>query len=129
MKVPEDYLYTEEHEWVRRENGEALVGITAYATGQLGGITFIDLPSEGQQISQASPFAEVESVKAVSDIYAPASGTVVEVHEELAEHPELIDRGPYESGWICRIELQDSAELNSLMDAVAYAKYVEDLEQ
>lgn len=129
MNVPEDCRYTEEHEWIRREAEEAVIGITAYASNELGGVTFIELPSEGEELTQAEPFAEVESVKAVSDVYAPASGTVVEVHEDLAEHPELIDRGPYEGGWICRIELSDPGELEALMDAGEYREYVEGLEE
>jgi glycine cleavage system H protein len=129
MNVPEDYRYTEEHEWIRREGDQAVIGITAYASNELGGVTFIELPSEGDELTQAEPFAEVESVKAVSDVYAPASGTVVEVHEGLAEHPELIDGGPYEDGWICRIELENPDELDALMEAGEYREYVEGLEE
>lgn len=130
MNIPEDCRYTEEHEWIRREGEEeALIGITSYASDQLGGITFIELPSAGDRLIQADPFAEVESVKAVSDINAPASGSVLEVNEDLGDGPELIDEEPYEEGWICRIRLKDPDELEDLMDAGEYREYVEGLDE
>lgn len=128
MKIPEGYLYTQEHEWAKVEDGEALFGLTAYATDQLGGITFIDLPENGSPVTQAEPFAEVESVKAVSDIYAPASGKITEVHEQLSEQPELIDADPYRNGWICRVKLSDASELEDLMDPGDYEDYVAELD-
>ncbi|MCK4283939.1 MAG: glycine cleavage system protein GcvH [Candidatus Brocadiae bacterium] len=124
---PEDCLYTQEHEWLHKEGNEATVGITDYAVSQLGGITFVELPEEGQRVGKGEPMASVESVKAVSDICAPASGTISAVNRALADEPQLIDEGPYEGGWICKIVLEEQGELEELMDAEAYRKHVEAL--
>ena len=126
---PDDCLYTQDHEWLRKEGNEATVGITDYASSQFGGITFVDLPQEGQRVGKGEAMATVESVKAVSDIYAPASGTISAVNDALADEPQLIDEGPYEAGWICKITLEDQGELDGLMDAGAYQKHVEALQE
>ena len=129
MHIPEDCLFTEEHEWARVEGGEAVFGLSAYATEQLGGITFIDMPADDEPVEQFEPFAEVESVKAVSEIYAPVSGTVTAVNNKLTSQPELMDADPYGEGWICRVKLDDPDELDDLMPADEYADYVNNLEQ
>jgi glycine cleavage system H protein len=125
MNVPEELFYTSEHEWAQVEGETATIGLTAHAVEQLGGITFIELPSEGDELAQSKPFAEVESVKAVSDIYAPVSGTIVEINEELSTAPDAIDQDPYGDGWICRIEITDAQELESLLSAGEYTEYME----
>ena len=119
--VPTDLRYTKDHEWVRVEGDEATVGITEYAAGQLGDIVFVELPEVGGQLTQFGTFGVVESVKAVSDLYAPVSGTVVEVNEALRDAPELLNSDPFGGGWIARVELADASELDALMDADAYA--------
>ena len=124
--VPQDLKYTKEHEWVRLEGEEAILGITDYAQGQLGDITFVELPSAGRDIKQSETVATVESVKAASDIYAPLSGSVVEANSSLEDSPEIINQSPYEKGWICRVKVTDTSEQNNLMDAEAYEKYLEE---
>lgn len=127
--APEDLKYTDEHEWVRVEDdGTCTIGITDYAQESLGEIVFVELPSEGDQVSQGDSFGGVESTKSVSDLFAPVSGEVTEANEELLESPDLINTDPYEEGWIVRINPDDSAELDSLMDAADYTEFVESLE-
>ncbi len=128
MHVPDDRLYTKEHEWLKpEEGGPAAMGLTAYAAEQLSGVTFIELPGEGAQVEQGGKIATVESVKAVSDVYAPAGGTVAEVNDALASDPSLLDDQHDEAGWICRIDLADPADLDALMDAEAYRAYLDTL--
>lgn len=122
---PEDLRYAKDHEWARRENGKVRVGITHYAQDELGDVVFVDLPRVGDQVQAGDAFAVVESVKAVSDIFAPVSGTVVEVNEALNDTPELINSSPYGDGWIAVIEMDNPAELDELMDAEAYRRQVE----
>jgi glycine cleavage system H protein len=127
--VPDDCLYTQEHEWLRREGTEAVVGVTEYASEQLGAVTYAELPEHGREVTRGKAMAVVESVKAVSDVYAPASGRIVAVNAALADAPELINEDPHGEGWLCRIELQDESELAGLMDAAAYEKHIEALKQ
>jgi len=128
MRIPDDLLYTMEHEWLKpADAGPALMGVTAYAAEQLSGVTFIELPKQGQAVKRGQKIASVESVKAVSDVYAPAGGTIVEVNEALTSDPSLLDEKYYDDGWICRIDLADDAELNELMDAKAYREYLDTL--
>ncbi len=127
MDIPKDRLYTKEHEWARIEGNTAYVGITDYAQSSLGDITFIGLPKVGDVLKQTEFSATVESVKAASDVYAPLSGKVTSVNKDLAAHPELVNKAPYEKGYFFTIELSDPDEKKNLMDAVAYAKYVEGL--
>ncbi len=129
MEIREDYFYTPEHEWARITGDDAVFGLTAYAIDQLGGITFIDPPASGDEVTQSDPFAEVESVKAVSDIYAPLSGEVIEVNDALSANPELIDQDPYEEGWICRVSLSNTDELNELMSAEEYEEFLDELNE
>ena len=121
MGFPDDLRYSKEHEWVRVENGRASIGITSFAADELGDIVFIELPEPGSALSQFGTFGVVESVKAVSDLYAPVSGTVVEVNDVLRERPELLNSDPFGEGWIASVELSDPGELDTLMDAEAYA--------
>jgi glycine cleavage system H protein len=121
MAYPDDLRYSKEHEWVRADGDAATIGITSFAADELGDIVFIELPEVGGQLSQFGAFGVVESVKAVSDLYAPVSGTVAEVNEALRDAPELLNSDPFGEGWIARVELGDTSELDALMDADAYA--------
>jgi len=121
MAYPDDLRYSKEHEWVRSDDARATIGITSFAADELGDIVFVELPEVGGTLSQFGTFGVVESVKAVSDLYAPVSGTVVEVNEALRGAPELLNSDPFGEGWIAKVDLSDPAELESLMDAAAYA--------
>ena len=121
MSYPDDLRYSKEHEWVRVEDGRATIGITSFAADELGDIVFIELPEPGSTLSQFGTFGVVESVKAVSDLFAPVSGEVAEVNEKLRDTPELLNSDPFGEGWIARVTLTDAAELDNLMDAAAYA--------
>lgn len=121
MSYPDDLRYSKEHEWVRAEDGRATIGITSFAADELGDIVFIELPDVGATLSQFGTFGVVESVKAVSDLFAPVSGEVAEVNEKLRDTPELLNSDPFGEGWIARVTLTDAAELDRLMDAAAYA--------
>jgi glycine cleavage system H protein len=124
MEFPEDLKYSKEHEWVLVEGSVATVGITDYAQDQLGDIVFVELPAVGDKVSKEDAFGVVESVKAVSDIYAPVSGKVVEVNDDLPENPEMLNEDPYGDGWIIKIEMNDLEELQDLMTAAEYEEYV-----
>lgn len=125
MKVIEGLKYAKGHEWVRMEGNRAYIGITDFAQDELGDIVFIELPEVGTDVEVEDILGSIESVKAASDIYAPVSGTVVEVNEELEGSPELVNEEPFES-WIAVIEVNDTGELNDLMDADAYEKFCEE---
>ena len=118
---PEDLLYHPEHDWARVEGERATLGITWYAQDQLGEVVFFELPAVGSTVTKDSAYAEVESVKAVSDVIAPLSGEIVEVNEALADGPQAINEDPYGEGWLVRVRLSDSSELEALMDARAYS--------
>ena len=118
---PDDLRYSREHEWVRVDGGRATIGITSFAADELGDIVFVELPEVGAALSQFASFGVVESVKAVSDLYAPVSGEVVEVNDALRESPELLNADPFGEGWIARVELANRGELDTLLDADAYA--------
>ena len=120
MKFPEDIRYTSEHEWIRVEGEEAVVGITDYAQSELGEIVFVDVPTLGEEVAQGAVFGSIEAVKTVSDLNMPATGEVLAVNEALDAQPELVNNDPYGEGWIIRIRLKDAAELDNLMDAAAY---------
>ena len=124
MSFPEDLRYTREHEWVRIEEGLGVVGITDHAQDQLGDIVFINLPDEGKRLSQFEKFGEVESVKAVSDLFSPLSGEVIESNERLQDEPELINESPFGEGWMLKIQIADPKELEQLMTASAYEAFV-----
>ena len=118
---PDDLRYSREHEWVRVEGEQATIGITSYAADELGDIVFVEAPEVGGQLKQFAAFGVVESVKAVSDLYAPISGEVAEVNQALSDTPELLNSAPYGDGWIAKVNLSDTAELDALLDAEAYA--------
>ena len=120
MSVPKDLRYTKDHEWVRIEGDEATVGITAYAAEQLGDIVFVELPDVGRTLAQAAAFGVVESVKAVSDLFAPVSGEVVATNGELTGSPELVNGDPYGGGWMVRVRVADQDQTAELLDADAY---------
>jgi glycine cleavage system H protein len=120
VSVPNDLRYTRDHEWVRLDGEEATVGITAYAADQLGDIVFVELPDEGRELDQARPFGVVESVKAVSDLFAPVSGEVVATNPALAAGPELVNSDPYGDGWMIRVRVADASQLDDLLDGEAY---------
>ena len=118
--VPTNLRFTKDHEWVRVDGDEATIGITAYAADQLGDIVFVDLPDAGRKLEQFAAFGVVESVKAVSDLFAPVSGEVLEANPALAASPELVNSSPYEDGWIVRVRLADAAQLDELLDPGSY---------
>jgi glycine cleavage system H protein len=118
--VPAELRYTKDHEWVRVDGDEATVGITAYAADQLGDIVFVELPEAGRALTQFAAFGVVESVKAVSDLFAPLTGEVTAANEALAGSPELVNGDPYAEGWMIRIRLANPAEVDELLDAPAY---------
>ena len=120
MNFPEDIRYTSEHEWIRLEGDEALVGITDYAQSELGEIVFVDVPTVGETVGQGEVFGSIEAVKTVSDLNMPVSGEVLEVNGALDAQPELVNNDPYGEGWIIRIAVKDASELDKLMDAAAY---------
>ncbi len=118
--VPADLRYTKEHEWVRVDGDEAVVGITQFAADQLGDIVFVELPAAGRALDQHATFGVVESVKAVSDLFAPVVGEVSAINDALAGAPELVNSDPYGEGWMLRIRLADAAQVEALLDAAAY---------
>ena len=120
MAQPSDRLYTKEHEWVKVDGGVAVVGITDYAQSSLGDIVYVELPKPGAQIAQGKPIGVVESVKAVSDIYAPVSGTVREVNGAVEDDPAKVNGDPFGDGWLVKVALSNPAEVKSLLDAAAY---------
>jgi glycine cleavage system H protein len=122
--IPADLRYTKEHEWVRVEGDVATVGITAHAADQLGDIVFVELPAVGRAVEQFATFGVVESVKAVSDLFAPVGGEVVEANEALAGAPEVVNSDPYGAGWMIRLRLADPAQVEALLDPAAYEALV-----
>ena len=120
MDVPDGLGYTDDHEWLRVEAGEGVVGITAYAADQLGDVVFVELPAVGARFERGKTFGVVESVKAVSDLFAPVAGEIIEVNASLADQPELVNAEPYGSGWLIRLRLADPAQAGALKDAAAY---------
>lgn len=127
-ELPVNLLYTSEHEWARVQDNVVRVGITRHAAEQLGDITMVELPREGDQVQKDDEFGNVESVKAVSSIYAPVSGTVLKINDAIEDNPEYINEDPYDEGWLIEIEMSDPSELKELMNAEAYAKYCAELE-
>ena len=119
---PDDLRYSKEHEWVRVEGSTAVIGITSFAADELGDIVYVELPEVGARLTQFAGFGVVESVKAVSDLYAPISGDVIEVNPDLRSSPELLNSDAFGAGWIAKVSIGDNAELEALLDAVAYAK-------
>ncbi len=126
MNFPEDLKYTREHEWARVKGKRVAVGITEFAQDQLGDIVYVELPSVGDEVKKGEAFGVVESTKAVSDLFAPVSGKVVEVNDPLADAPETINHDPYEEGWMIQVEISDPKDLDDLLTAKAYASFVEE---
>ncbi len=125
VQIPDDLQYTSDHEWIRHEDDIIVIGITDYAQDSLGEIVYIELPSEGDEITKGDPFGAVESTKAVSDVYAPVSGDVVEVNELLLDSPETINEDPYGEGWMIKVRPYDPTELDELMDFEEYTEHTE----
>ena len=126
MNVPDDLLYTEEHEWIQIEEDSATIRITDYAQQELGDVVYVELPEEGLNLEAGQTFGSVESVKAVSEIYAPLSGTVADVNAVLEDSPEKVNEDPYGDGWMIRLEVEDSSEVGELMSAADYRQYIEE---
>jgi glycine cleavage system H protein len=122
VSVPKELLYSKEHEWVKKEDGKVRIGITDFAQDELGDIVFVELPEPGDELEINEPFGSVESVKTVSELYAPISGKVVEVNEELEDSPELVNESPYEKAWMVVVE--PTSELDDLLTAEAYEKMI-----
>jgi glycine cleavage system H protein len=124
MAYPKQYRYTKEHEWIKVEGPLATIGITDYAQHELGDVVFVELPKPGAKIETGKPFGTVESVKAVSEIYAPAAGEVIEANSELHNSPEKINTDPHGAAWLIKVRLTNASDLNGLMDAAAYEAYI-----
>ncbi len=124
MNIPQDLKYTKEHEWIRIDGDEALVGITDFAQRELGDIVYVEVDTEGEELDQDEVFGTVEAVKTVSDLFVPVAGEVIEFNEALEDEPEIINKDPYEKGWIIKLKIKNSADLDALLDADAYKKYI-----
>ncbi|HIV81774.1 MAG TPA: glycine cleavage system protein GcvH [Candidatus Salinicoccus merdavium] len=125
MALPNDLKYSEDHEWVKIDENTVTIGITDFAQDELGDIVFVELPEEGDDITQGESFGSVESVKTVSELYAPLNGKIVEVNEELEDSPELVNESPYEEAWMVKVELEDTSQLDDLLDADGYKAVIE----
>lgn len=124
MNIPADLKYTNEHEWVKVDGNTATIGITYYAQGELGDIVFVEPPAVGDKVEQSTVFGTIEAVKAVSDLFSPVSGTVVEINEQLDEMPELVNSDPYGDGWMIKVEMSDASEVEGLLSADDYEKII-----
>jgi glycine cleavage system H protein len=124
VDAPETLRYSEDHEWLRTEAGEAVIGITAYAAEELGDVVFVELPEIGRKLAKDETFGVIESVKTASDLFAPVAGEVVAVNEALVAEPELVNSEPYVGGWMVRLRLEDAAAADELMDAAAYRETI-----
>lgn len=124
MSIPKDLKYSEDHEWVRVDGDLAFIGITDYAQGELGDVVYVELPGQGDKFGPNDVFGSIEAVKAASDLYCPVGGEVVAVNGDLAGSPETINTDPYGDGWMIKIKITDSEDLNSLMDSVDYEKHI-----
>ncbi len=124
MNIPSDLKYTKDHEWIRLEGDVATVGITDFAQGELGDIVFVEVETEGETLDREETFGSVEAVKTVSDLFMPVSGEVTEFNEEIESSPELVNEDPYGKGWMVKIKLSDSSELDDLLDADAYKELI-----
>lgn len=125
MEIPGDLRYSTDHEWVKVEGDRVRIGITDFAQDALGDVVFVQVPAVGSAITSGQPFSEVESTKSVSDVYAPVSGTLVEVNGLLADNPQMVNEDPYGEGWLCVIAMSDPSQLDGLLDAAGYQALVE----
>ena len=126
MDFPKDLKYTKEHEWVRLEGNTATIGITDYAQDSLGDVVYVELPHEGGAVTKSEPFGVVESVKAVSDLYSPVSGSVAEVNDAIVDNPEVINEDPYGDAWMIKVEISSEGDLKDLLSADEYQKFIEE---
>lgn len=126
MSLPQDLLYSKEHEWIKKEGNKVRIGITDFAQDELGDIVFVELPEVDDTLDADDSFGSVESVKTVSELYAPVSGKVVEINEELEDSPELVNESPYEGAWMIVVEIDDESELDKLLTAEQYQEIIED---
>lgn len=124
MNFPENLKYTKDHEWIRVEGEVAYVGITDFAQSELGEIVYVDINTEGDSLSEGDIFGSIEAVKTVSDLFMPASGTVIEINSALEDNPEMVNESPYDKGWIIKIELKNAAEVNNLLSAADYKNLI-----
>jgi len=124
MNIPADLRYTSDHEWIRLTGKTAVVGITEFAQGELGDIVFVEIETVGNHIDKGNTFGTIEAVKTVSDLFMPVSGKVTEMNERINDSPDLINKDPYGQGWLIKMEVDDAAEINQLMDASAYAAMI-----
>lgn len=124
MKLPEHYLYSKEHEWINKENELVRIGVTDHAQSELGDIVFIELPEVGDEIKENEPFGSAESVKTVSELYAPVSGKVIEVNNELLDNPEFVNESPYDKAWMIVVEPNNQSEMDELLSAGDYDKFI-----
>ena len=124
MNIPSTLKYTKDHEWVRVEGEEAYVGVTDFAQGELGDIVYVEIETVGDEVAQGEVFGTIEAVKTVSDLFMPVSGTVLEFNEEIESAPELVNEDPYEKGWMVKIAIKDTAQLDELLDAEAYQEVI-----
>lgn len=122
MNIPASLQYTKDHEWIRVEGTTGIVGITDYAQGELGDVVFVELPAVGTRLTQGKSFGTIEAVKAVSDLYAPVTGEVLEVNAKVQETPEIVNKEPYEGGWMIKLKISNAGELSALLGADAYTK-------
>jgi glycine cleavage system H protein len=125
MKILDELFYTEDHEWIRQENGEVVEGITDYAQSELSDIVYIELPETGIDVRKGEAIGTIEAVKTVSDLYAAVSGTISGINKDLEEHPDLINKDPYDAGWIVRIKISEPDELKELLDSEEYREIIE----
>ena len=124
MNIPQSLKYTKEHEWVREDGDTVTVGITDHAQGELGDIIFVEFPEIGQKIERDEPFGTIEAVKTVADLFAPISGTVIEINETLDDSPESVNQDPYGDGWMVKVSVSEAGELDNLMSAVQYQEMI-----
>jgi glycine cleavage system H protein len=125
MKIPADLKYTQDHEWLRVENGVAVVGVTDFAQGELGDIVFVEIETKGEELERGETFGTVEAVKTVSDLFMPVAGQVIEVNSALADEPELVNKDPYGKGWMIKIEMSDEKQVDELISPEDYQKMIE----
>ncbi|MBN2349867.1 MAG: glycine cleavage system protein GcvH [Bacteroidales bacterium] len=125
MKIPANLKYTKDHEWIRVDGEEALIGITDYAQGELGDIVFIEIETEGEDLEKGEVFGTIEAVKTVSDLFMPVTGKVIEINPELEDAPDLVNKDPFGKGWLIKINIVDAGELDDLLDADSYNKLLE----
>lgn len=124
MNIPDNLKYTKDHEWLRVDGGTAVIGITDFAQGELGDIVFIEIETQGEQLAKHDVFGTIEAVKTVSDMYMPVSGEVLEVNPKILDTPEVVNKDPYGEGWLIKVKVDDSSEVDSLLDAAAYKAHV-----